>query len=481
MKKIVTIILTAGIFLFLILIQIQTVYAEDMRALQKEAMEKKAVLLEKANLEKKRAEKESDERKQRILADKTALETAIIRLKNKRDNLEDQNRKLEISLTALTARQKELLAQVEKIEGDVRELVGFIRINAKDIDALLRRNLQSAFVSDQETVLQQVMNQAKFPGMDDIRIMADLFFDEIARSGEVRIVNGSFVNRSGEETTGKILTLGNFSAAYSIPEETGFLLYSDKSQRLFALSKLPSRRTAKTIRAYMDGKSGDVPIDISKGAALRQLTHRLSLVEQIPKGGIIVWPIIGIAALGFLIVIERIICLFRKDINIERFVNTLRGHALLQKWDKCIALCEEKREKPIPKVFLAGINNRSMDREDLENVMQEAILNEIPKLERFLSTLGMLAAIAPLFGLLGTVTGMINTFHVITYCGTGDPKMMSGGISEALVTTMLGLMVAIPIMLCHTLLSEKVDNMIAQMEEKAVAFVNVIFKMRGQE
>ena len=99
-------------------------------------------------------------------------------------------------------------------------------------------------------------------------------------------------------------------------------------------------------------------------------------------------------------------------------------------------------------------------------------------MERFLSTLGMLASIAPLLGLLGTVTGMIDTFHVITQYGTGDPRMMSGGISEALVTTMLGLSVAIPLLLAHTLLNRAVDNMIGQMEEKAVAFVNIVYKHR---
>jgi len=116
-------------------------------------------------------------------------------------------------------------------------------------------------------------------------------------------------------------------------------------------------------------------------------------------------------------------------------------------------------------VLKAGLECRDMSRTDMENALQEAILNEIPSMERFLSTLGMLAAIAPLLGLLGTVTGMINTFHVINYYGTGDPRMMSGGISEALVTTMLGLSVAIPIMLVHTLLTRKVENTIAQMED----------------
>jgi biopolymer transport protein ExbB len=124
---------------------------------------------------------------------------------------------------------------------------------------------------------------------------------------------------------------------------------------------------------------------------------------------------------------------------------------------------------------------RTLKRTDMENALQEAILGEIPPLERFLSTLGMLAAIAPLMGLLGTVTGMINTFHVITFYGTSDPRMMSGGISEALVTTMLGLCVAIPIMLCHTLLSRQVETMIATMEEKAVAMVNAVFILGNRE
>jgi biopolymer transport protein ExbB len=120
-----------------------------------------------------------------------------------------------------------------------------------------------------------------------------------------------------------------------------------------------------------------------------------------------------------------------------------------------------------------------MKREEMENALQEAILKEIPPMERFLSTLGMLAAIAPLLGLLGTVTGMIDTFHVITMHGTGDPRLMSGGISEALVTTMLGLTVAIPLMLSQTLLNRTVENRIGEMEEKAVALVNIIHKNRG--
>ncbi len=453
-------------------------YAADMRVSQKEAARKKAAALKKARLEKKRAQAEAREMRQKILGDKTQLEKAIAQLREQNQRLKDANARLETQHAELTEREKTLQADLQQVEGNMRELVGFVRVNARDLDALLKQSQQSAFNPDRAQVLQPLMAQTQFPQMDAIRKMADLYLDEIIRSGEVRIQKGPLIDRAGKETQADILVLGNFSSAYRLADETGFLLYSDQSQRLFALSKLPSRRMAQQIEAYMSGKAQSVWIDISRGAALRQLTHRLSLWEQIPKGGPIVWPILGIAALAGLIILERIFFLMRKQVNAERFAEAVCTRAARQEWDECALLCKKKRSKPLPRVLAAGLEGRCLSREDLENVLQEAILNEIPPMERFLSTLGMLAAIAPLLGLLGTVTGMINTFHVITYFGAGDPRMMSGGISEALVTTMLGLAAAIPIMLCHTILSRRVETMIARMEEKSVTLVNTIFASR---
>jgi biopolymer transport protein ExbB len=218
-------------------------------------------------------------------------------------------------------------------------------------------------------------------------------------------------------------------------------------------------------------------MDISRGGALGQLTHSLSLWQQVPKGGPIVWPILAILALAVVIVIERVVFLLRKRLDADGLTNRIAALAETGKWQACTDLCARHGKKPVARVVAAGLACcPGMQRETVENALQEAILREIPPMERFLSTLGMLAAIAPLMGLLGTVTGMIDTFHVITRHGTGDPRMMSGGISEALVTTMLGLTVAIPIMLAHTLLNRAVDKRIGQMEEKAVALVNIVQK-----
>ncbi|MBW2011936.1 MAG: DUF3450 family protein [Deltaproteobacteria bacterium] len=453
--------------------------AEDLRAMALDVREKKAVVIEKARREAQTAEKEARESQNRILSDKIALKAAVSELKKQNTILDKKIKALEKTRNELATREKNLAAQLEKTNAVIRELSGFVHSNAKDLEALLKQSLQSALAPDRGKFLRAVANQSKFPGMDDIRKMEDLLFEEITKSGEVRVEHGPILNRSGEETTADILVLGNFSAAYRLSNETGFLIYSDTSKRFFALSKLPSSRIAKKIKQYLAGQSEDVPIDISRGGALRQLTHHLSLGEQIKKGGPIVWPILGIGVLALLIIIERLSYLLRMRVNGDGLMQNVCDLALKQDWQGCINICTQLKKKPVSKVLLAGINFRTTSREDMENALQEAILREIPRLEKFLSTLGMLAAIAPLLGLLGTVTGMINTFQVITYFGTGDPRMMSGGISEALVTTMLGLTVAIPIMLCHTLLSRTVENQIGQMEEKSVAFVNIVFKSRN--
>ena len=181
---------------------------------------------------------------------------------------------------------------------------------------------------------------------------------------------------------------------------------------------------------------------------------------------------------GILIILERIVFIIRHHFDSNRFMHQISGYVLDGQWDKCETYCNQYLKKPVARVINAGLRCHEQDREDMENVLQEAILREIPPLERFLSTLGMLAAISPLLGLLGTVTGMIDTFHIITLHGTSDPKLMSGGISEALVTTMLGLGVAIPLMLAQTLLNRAVEKEIGMMEEKAVSLVNIIHKSK---
>jgi len=454
-------------------------YGRDMRELQVRAQQSKEALMQKAAAELQAAEQEAAQSRGRIINDKSALKTAIAKLQTQNRQLQKEVEKLTVEYRALDEKEKILSQKLAETDSMVRELVGVIRISAKDLSALMNENLQTALAGKTSDFLEAIAGQSKFPGMEDIRKMTETLFDQIKMSGEVSLKKGIMVNRAGGEVEADILSLGCFTAAYRLGREVGFLNYSEAGQKLYALSRLPSGRLQKQISHYMEGRDEAVPMDVSRGAALRQLTHELSLWQQIPKGGPIVWPILAILGLGVAIVIERVIFLLRRRFDADSMIDRINDLAAHQNWDACQKACAPYVEKAVVRVVKAGLNCCHLAREEMENALQEAILKEIPPMERYLSTLGMLAAIAPLLGLLGTVTGMIDTFHVITQHGTGDPRMMSGGISVALVTTMLGLSVAIPILFAHTLLSRAVDNMIGQMEEKAVALVNIVHKNRG--
>lgn len=453
-------------------------YGRDMRDKHVQEQSDKAALLEKAAAEKEASQKAAAESRARVLIDREELRKAVSALRSGNAKISETVNQLEARQRFLAEKEKQLFPQVTEMDGMVRELVGVIRITAKDIGSFIDQNLQSALGRAGDDFLKAVAEQSQFPGMNDIRRMVDLLFDEIQASGEVRLQNGSIVDRSGAAVDTQVLTIGNFTAAYRIGRETGFLTYSPAGRKLFALSRLPTGRMQRQIEAYMDGRSEAVPMDISRGGALRQLTHALSFRELIPKGGPIVWPIVLILVLAVGIVAERVIFLWRKRFDADGLIHRIHTLAADCNWEGCRKACAENAGKPVARVVAAGLNFCRMGREEMENALQEAILKEIPYMERFLNTLEMLAAIAPLLGLLGTVTGMIGTFHVITQHGTGDARLMSGGISEALVTTMLGLAVAIPIMLAHTLLSRAVEKHIGRMEEKAVALVNIVHKSR---
>ena len=129
---------------------------------------------------------------------------------------------------------------------------------------------------------------------------------------------------------------------------------------------------------------------------------------------------------------------------------------------------------------MAGLQHRNDPSEAIQSALSEAILRETPRLERFLVALKVCAAVAPLLGLLGTVTGMINTFQVITMHGTGDPRLMAGGISEAMVTTQVGLAVAIPAMIIASYLGRRARNLSQDMEEKGLALMGSLLRLRTQ-
>lgn len=409
-----------------------------------------------------------------ILADRTRLTAEVEQLEAEQARLEAQLAAIQARMATQERARERLSDHWAQSELHFKEISGNVRLAAKEVETLLHQSPLSAGRPDRLERVRPLVEPGYFPDIEDISSLAAALFDEIERAGQVTLAEGRFIGRDGQEADGTILTLGRFTAAYRTNEEAGFLTYSPESGRYVALAHLPRGGLGRSLAAYFRGESDRVPFDISAGGALRQVSHQASLWEQIQAGGPIVWPILGLAGLAFLIVVYKFVYLHAVHGKTNKIMDRMNEVAAQGDWVEAERLLQGRRRSPVGHVLSAGLEVRHADRQTQESVLQEAILNQLPKVERGMAVLAVLGAVAPLLGLLGTVTGMIDTFRVITLYGTGDPKLMSGGISEALVTTMLGLSVAIPIMLLHTFLSRRVDHIVGDMEERAVQLCNIL-------
>ncbi len=234
---------------------------------------------------------------------------------------------------------------------------------------------------------------------------------------------------------------------------------------------LPIRRT--------DAGERLVPVDVTDGAALKTLQTEESLPEHLRKGGIVIVPLLLLAAVCSVLAVYKVVSLLAvSQRGSEKHITAILDALAGDRADEALELAHGLR-RPLGPVICVGIEHRNAPKEHIEEIMYERILSQVPALERLLSPLAVCASAAPLLGLLGTVTGMIHTFRLITVFGTGDAKLLSSGISEALITTEVGLMIAIPALLVHAYLSRRVRKAIAVTQQSAVMFVNGL-KLTGQ-
>ena len=225
--------------------------------------------------------------------------------------------------------------------------------------------------------------------------------------------------------------------------------------------------------ALMASSSGVLPLDPTLGNAQKIAETQQTLMEHIEKGGPVMYPILGMAGLALIVVILKWIGLSRIPTPNRKQVDALMDAVA----DGNVAEAERRVQPirgPIGKMLSAGVAHMREDKELIEEIMYETVLSTKLRLQRMLPFVAIAAASAPLLGLLGTVTGIINTFKLITVFGSGDVKMLSGGISEALITTEFGLIVAIPALLLHAFLSRKAKGFANEMERTAVTFVNQV-------
>lgn len=264
------------------------------------------------------------------------------------------------------------------------------------------------------------------------------YFGEIASSGEVKKVSTNVIDESGISSTGEIVRYGLFSAAH----DGGYVTPSSELNGFKLLQRQPESSITRTLSKHSKADEySSVAIDPTRGFLLSLYLDKASWFQRISQGKSIGYVIILIGLIGLAFSIWKIRTLAQKRTELD------------------------SDESIIQEMIAKTKNNTSY--ESKENILDELILNYSANVEKGVSWIKFFAAVAPLLGLLGTVIGMIETFQAITLFGTGDPKQMAGGISQALVTTMLGLIVAAPLLGFYTFISDKVSSLIQVVEEKA--------------
>ncbi len=317
--------------------------------------------------------------------------------------------------------------------------------------------------------------------VDDATVFSSqLEIVEMALDRTERVIGGDTF--SGDAIVDGSLREGMFAlvgpASYFTDQEGSAGITNGMIENRANIYPLPTYASA--ITGTVETDSGMLPIDTTDGEALEGITHTITLTEEWALGGFVMYPILGLFSLAILIALFKTFELFRVKAARAKDIDVILDHIRNDKNDAALAHAKSVGG-PVGEMLCTAVENASEDREVIEEVLYEKIIKTQPKLERMLAFIAVVAATAPLLGLLGTVTGMIKTFKLITIVGTGDARNLSSGISEALITTKWGLIVAIPTLIMHALLNRKAKGVVGSMEQSAVGFINGIMDIRTKE
>ncbi len=390
------------------------------------------------------------------------------------------------SLAVDKAEVKELAARRDDLQHEIatrlaskEELDNIFLDHVRNFLSLTEESPSSSQDSERLEQLNEYIAGNRIFDLEDMTRLLGMYFDDIESGKHTVKYQGKILDRSGEDRTADIIRFGHMGALFSTEENNGFLTFSPGSRRLL-MSGDPGFFIGRDIASFFAGEANIAPIDISGGAAISQLARKESLKDRLKSGGVLVIPILLVGLAAIIITLERLFFLSRVRSNTDALMTRVTELVFHGEFEKALQITIPHKNRPTGKVLMAGLVHKNERHEVIESVMSEAILTQIPRLERFIGALKVLAAVAPLLGLLGTVTGMINTFQVITTHGTGDPRLMAGGISEAMVTTQVGLAVAIPIMMAASFLGGRVKNIAHDMEEKGLALMGALMKHNGK-
>jgi len=348
-------------------------------------------------------------------------------------------------------RMAELAADLAAAQGDLKEAFGVVRGVAGDSTGIVAASIISAQYPGRADELAAIGALKGLPGLKELENLWFALQTEMTESANIVTFTVPVSDVEGNTSDRTITRVG----AFNLLAADGYLVYREDG--VAELARQPEGYIQGSVAPYQEATSGYTALylDPGRGGLLSLLTGQATFEEKYHQGGTVGYIITAVLILGLLIALERVITL------------TLLGGKVKAQ----LKNPNTPTNNPLGNILKVYHNSKGTDVETLELKLDEAILKEIPRLERGISIIKVLAAIAPMLGLLGTVTGMIGTFQSITLFGTGDPKMMAGGISTALVTTVLGLVAALPLMLVHAVVSGRSKSLLHVLEEQSVGII----------
>ncbi|MGR5361960.1 MotA/TolQ/ExbB proton channel family protein [Vibrio mediterranei] len=370
--------------------------------------------------------------------------------------LEKRKAQLDASIeslsTAFSDNERTLAEQQKKLHletGSLGELFGVVRQSAKELQVELDHSVTNTEQTKQIADINGIVAAKTLPSIQELTGLWRAYQAQIASSATYANIQVPFVAGNGEITQLDAVRLGNFALLSNHgPIDWDGKLASD-------FPRLPKNVPTSTDAAGIVTGQTAALIDPSRGDIYKQLADNPTLTERFEHGGIVGKIIAGLFALGMIIALYRAAVLITTE----------------QKINKQLKSPNTPTDNPLGRVLSVYNSEKQLHVEALELRLLESIMDEQQHLERGLSMLKLLAALAPMLGLLGTVTGMIETFQVITQFGNAEPRVMAGGISMALVTTVLGLITAMPLLLAHNLLSSKAETIRNILERQSVGLV----------
>jgi len=399
---------------------------------------------------------QSEQNKQREQEFAARQNEQVQMLKNtqaKRNQMLSESERLETQFEENEIKLANLTDTLSKRMGSLKELFGVLQQVAGDSSNKFATSVVSAQLPGRSTFMdelaQKMGSTSKLASIEDIEKVWFELQREMTEQGKVSRFNTDVIVDGGNKVQKEVVRVG----AFNLISDGQYLEYTPATNTI----SQPSSRFTATAADLQQANTGVVPfaLDPTGGSILGLLVQAPDTSEQVHQGGAVGYVILGVGLLALLIALERFVSLMLMGGKIRRQLkdDTARD------------------DNPLGRVMKVKDQYPNVAYDTLELKLSEAILREMPKITRNLTLIKIISVVAPLLGLLGTVTGMINTFQAITLFGTGDPKLMAGGISQALVTTVLGLVVAIPTVFLYTLLNTRSKGLLLILQEQSAGII----------